>query len=144
MTFSIAARDGDAWGVAVASKFLAVGSVVPAVRPGVGAVATQSLARVAYLDEVLDALAAGTDVAAALGDAVAADEGRALRRSARSVRPAPRPSPVTAASPGPAGSPRRRALGLRDPGQHPDRAGGDRGDRRRPGSGRRASVSTTA
>ena len=60
MTFSIAAHDGDAWGVAVASKFLAVGSVVPAVRPGVGAVATQSLARVAYLDEVLDALAAGT------------------------------------------------------------------------------------
>ena len=80
MTFSIAARDGDAWGVAVASKFLAVGSVVPAVRPGVGAVATQSLARVAYLDEVLDALAAGTDVGAALRDAVADDEGRALRQ----------------------------------------------------------------
>ena len=59
MTFSIAARDGDAWGVAVASRFLAVGSIVPAVRPGVGAVATQSLARVAYLDEVLDALAEG-------------------------------------------------------------------------------------
>ena len=80
MTFSIAARDGDAWGVAVASKFLAVGSVVPAVRPGVGAVATQSLARVAYLDEVLDALAAGTEVTTALGDAVASDEGRALRQ----------------------------------------------------------------
>ncbi len=80
MTFSIAARDGDAWGVAVASKFLAVGSVVPAVRPGVGAVATQSLARVAYLDEVLDALAAGTEVGAALRDAVAADEGRDLRQ----------------------------------------------------------------
>ena len=56
MTFSIAARDGDAWGVAVASRFLAVGAVVPRVRPGVGAVATQSHARVAYLDEVLDAL----------------------------------------------------------------------------------------
>ncbi|HYN66740.1 MAG TPA: DUF1028 domain-containing protein [Ornithinibacter sp.] len=80
MTFSIAAHDGDAWGVAVASKFLAVGSVVPAVRPGVGAVATQSLARVAYLDEVLDALAAGAEVGAALQDAVAADEGRALRQ----------------------------------------------------------------
>lgn len=80
MTFSIAARDGDAWGVAVASKFLAVGSVVPAVRPGVGAVATQSLARVAYLDEVLDALAAGTEVGAALRGAVAADEGRDLRQ----------------------------------------------------------------
>ena len=80
MTFSIAARDGDAWGVAVASKFLAVGSVVPAVRQGVGAVATQSLARVAYLDEVLDALAAGTEVGAALDAAVAADEGRDQRQ----------------------------------------------------------------
>ncbi len=80
MTFSIAARDGDAWGVAVASKFLAVGSIVPAVRQGVGAVATQSHARTAYRDEVLDALSAGTDVAAALRNAVAADEGRALRQ----------------------------------------------------------------
>ena len=80
MTFSIAARDGDAWGVAVASKFLAVGSVVPAVRQGVGAVATQSLARVAYLAEVIDALAAGTEVGTALSAAVAADEGRAHRQ----------------------------------------------------------------
>jgi uncharacterized Ntn-hydrolase superfamily protein len=30
MTFSIVARSGDAYGVAVASKFIAVGSVVPA------------------------------------------------------------------------------------------------------------------
>jgi len=80
MTFSIAARDGDAWGVAVASKFLAVGSVVPAVRTSVGAVATQSLARVAYLDEVLDALSLGTEVGAALSAAVAADEGSDLRQ----------------------------------------------------------------
>ena len=80
MTFSIAARDGDAWGVAVASKFLAVGSVVPAVRQGVGAVATQSLARVAYLDELLTALAEGAEVRAALEAAVAADEGRAQRQ----------------------------------------------------------------
>jgi uncharacterized Ntn-hydrolase superfamily protein len=80
MTFSIVARDGDAWGVAVASKFLAVGSVVPAVRPGVGAVATQSLARVAYLDEVLDALSGGADATDALRAAVDADEGRAQRQ----------------------------------------------------------------
>jgi uncharacterized Ntn-hydrolase superfamily protein len=80
MTFSIAARDMDAWGVAVASKFLAVGSVVPAVRLGVGAVATQSLARVAYLDEVLDALERGDDVRSALDAAVAGDEGRVLRQ----------------------------------------------------------------
>jgi uncharacterized Ntn-hydrolase superfamily protein len=80
MTFSIAARDGDAWGVAVASKFLAVGSVVPAVRPGIGAVATQSLARVAYLDEVLDTLSGGARVEDALAAAVAGDAGRAQRQ----------------------------------------------------------------
>ena len=80
MTFSIAAHDGDAWGVAVASKFLAVGAVVPRVRPGVGAVATQSMARVAYLDEVLDALADGADTTDALAAAVAGDDGRHLRQ----------------------------------------------------------------
>ena len=80
MTFSIAARDGDAWGVAVASKFLAVGAVVPRVRTGVGAVATQSHARVAYLDEVLDALGQGATVTEALDAAVAGDDGRALRQ----------------------------------------------------------------
>ena len=50
MTFSIVARDastGDL-GVAVASKFLAVGAVVPSARAGVGAVATQAAANVAY------------------------------------------------------------------------------------------------
>ena len=80
MTFSIAAHDGDAWGVAVASKFLAVGSVVPAVRHGIGAVATQALARVGYHDDVLDALSGGASVGDALGAAVAADERRDHRQ----------------------------------------------------------------
>ena len=80
MTFSIAAHDGDAWGVAVASKFVAVGSIVPAVRVGVGAVATQSLARWAYRDEVLDALSGGATVGDALRAATAGDDGRALRQ----------------------------------------------------------------
>lgn len=80
MTFSIAAHDGDAWGVAVASRFVAVGSVVPAVRLGVGAVATQSMARWAYRDEVLDALGRGAEVGPALGAATAADAGRASRQ----------------------------------------------------------------
>ena len=46
MTFSIVARseDGESWGVAVASKFLAVGSAVPAAVAGVGAIATQAMA----------------------------------------------------------------------------------------------------
>jgi uncharacterized Ntn-hydrolase superfamily protein len=59
MTFSIVARlndgipgvAGPAWGVAVASKFLAAGAVVPGAWAGVGAVATQAFANVRYLPE---------------------------------------------------------------------------------------------
>lgn len=80
MTFSIVARQGEAHGIAVASKFLAVGAVVPGARLGVGAVATQSFARVAYLDELLDRLAAGEPAQAALDAATALDEGRETRQ----------------------------------------------------------------
>jgi uncharacterized Ntn-hydrolase superfamily protein len=66
VTFSIVGQVGDAFGVAVASKFPFVGSVVPAARLGVGAVATQALARVAYRDNALDALASGRDAAGAV------------------------------------------------------------------------------
>lgn len=48
MTFSIVANVGEAFGVAVASKFLAVGSVVPAARNGTGAVASQAFADVSW------------------------------------------------------------------------------------------------
>src|SRR5689334_11474513 len=50
MTFSIVGRsaDGESWGVAVASKFLAVGSAVPAAIAGVGALATQADANVSW------------------------------------------------------------------------------------------------
>ena len=50
MTFSVVGRsqDGASVGVAVASKFLAVGAAVPAVEAEVGAVATQSYANLAY------------------------------------------------------------------------------------------------
>ena len=50
MTFSIVGRDphtGDL-GIAVQSKFLAVGAVVPWARAGAGAVATQSYANTSY------------------------------------------------------------------------------------------------
>jgi uncharacterized Ntn-hydrolase superfamily protein len=49
-TFSIVAYDPEevAWGVAVASKFPAVGNVVPWARAGAGAVATQSYANPTY------------------------------------------------------------------------------------------------
>src|SRR5690242_11588124 len=80
MTFSIVARQGHAYGVAVASKFLAVGAVVPAARNGVGAAATQSYARVAYLEELLERLAAGEPAQAALDAATALDDGRQTRQ----------------------------------------------------------------
>lgn len=63
MTFSIVAWDPDPsppeWGVAVASKFLAVGSAVPWAQAGAGAVATQALANLAYGPEGLALLASG-------------------------------------------------------------------------------------
>ncbi|MFP3171254.1 MAG: DUF1028 domain-containing protein, partial [Sulfolobaceae archaeon] len=50
MTFSIVVYDPneEAWGVGVASKFLAVGALVPWLKPGVGAIATQALANLDY------------------------------------------------------------------------------------------------
>jgi uncharacterized Ntn-hydrolase superfamily protein len=61
MTFSIVARDPetDAVGVAVQSKFVAVGSVVPFASADAGAVATQSFANVAYGSDGLDLLREG-------------------------------------------------------------------------------------
>jgi uncharacterized Ntn-hydrolase superfamily protein len=61
MTFSIVAvdaRNGD-WGVAVASKFPAVGAVVPWARAGAGAVATQSWANTDYGSQALDLMEGG-------------------------------------------------------------------------------------
>jgi len=82
MTFSIVARDpanGDL-GVAVASKFLAVGSVVPWAMAEVGAIATQALANVSYGPDGLAALAGGNDAAMVLADLTAADDGRSERQ----------------------------------------------------------------
>ncbi|WP_027461030.1 DUF1028 domain-containing protein [Deinococcus murrayi] len=72
MTFSIVGRDpatGDL-GVAVASKFLAVGALVPFARAGVGAVATQSYVNPTYGPDGLRLLAEGRspqEVAAEFG-----------------------------------------------------------------------------
>jgi len=64
-TFSIAARDPDtdAVGVAVQSKFVGVGAVVPFASADAGAVATQSFANVAYGPDGLDLLREGHDAA---------------------------------------------------------------------------------
>jgi len=82
VTFSIVALDpatGDL-GVAVQSKFLAVGAVVPWARAGVGAVATQSYANVTYGPEGLDHLAAGRTATETLRRLTAADELREERQ----------------------------------------------------------------
>lgn len=76
MTFSIVARDGEAFGVAVASKFPFVGAVVPEVRLGLGAVATQALAKVGYRATALDALAGGGDAGAAVAACTEPDDDR--------------------------------------------------------------------
>jgi uncharacterized Ntn-hydrolase superfamily protein len=80
MTYSIAARDGKQWGVAVQSKFLAVGSVVPWAEPEVGAVATQAYANPRYGPEGLALLRAGLSAEDVVERLVSADEGRDERQ----------------------------------------------------------------
>ena len=82
MTFSIAARsaDGESWGVAVASKFLAVGSAVPAARAGLGAIATQSYANTSYKPRGLDLLAEGAYAQDVIDRLLADDDGREQRQ----------------------------------------------------------------
>jgi uncharacterized Ntn-hydrolase superfamily protein len=81
MTFSIVASDGTSWGVAVASKFLAVGNAVPAARAGVGAIATQSYANLAYRPEGLALLEKGLTAQETLDSLTTADELREQRQA---------------------------------------------------------------
>ncbi len=83
MTYSIVARDpetGDL-GVAVQSKFLAVGAVVPWARAGVGAIATQAFANVAYGPDGLAQLADGHAADDVLRRLVVADDQREHRQA---------------------------------------------------------------
>ena len=82
MTFSIVARsaDGVAWGVAVASKFLAVGAAVPAAKAGVGAIATQAYANLTYRPDGLRLLADGEPAQQVVDALTRADDGRAERQ----------------------------------------------------------------
>lgn len=75
-TYSIVAYDPDehAWGVAVASKFLAVGSVVSWAKAGAGAVATQSYAKMSFGPDGLALLSAGHSAQAVLDKLLAADD----------------------------------------------------------------------
>jgi uncharacterized Ntn-hydrolase superfamily protein len=61
MTFSIVGYDPieEEWGIAVQSKFLGVGAIVPWARAGVGAIATQSFANTAYGPNALELMEKG-------------------------------------------------------------------------------------
>ena len=82
MTFSIVACDEERayWGVAVASKFLAVGAYVPAGRAGAGALATQAFANLAYKADGLALLAEGRVATEVVAELTSPDEQRAQRQ----------------------------------------------------------------
>jgi len=81
-TYSIAACDLDAgrWGVAVQSKFLAAGSLVPWAEPEVGALATQAYANPRYGPEGLALLRQGLAAEEVVARLTAADDGREQRQ----------------------------------------------------------------
>lgn len=81
MTWSLLARDpSGALGVAVASRFFAVGALCPHVRARVGALSTQALVNPRYAKPGLDLLSEGTPPAEAIRILTAADEGRQSRQ----------------------------------------------------------------
>jgi uncharacterized Ntn-hydrolase superfamily protein len=83
MTFSIVGWDpfaGPEWGVAVASKFLSVGAIVPWAKAGSGAIATQAYANLAYGPDGLAFLEGGMDAEGTVNALLEADEGRDQRQ----------------------------------------------------------------
>jgi len=81
-TYSIVACDLQAaqWGVAVQSKFLGVGAVVPWAEPHVGAIATQAFANPRYGPDGLALLRDGLNAEETVERLTAADDGRAERQ----------------------------------------------------------------
>jgi uncharacterized Ntn-hydrolase superfamily protein len=81
-TFSIVGCDPatGSCGVAVASKFLAVGAVVPFAKAGVGAIATQSFVNLSYGTSGLKLLAGGLAAQAVVDKLTRADDGRETRQ----------------------------------------------------------------
>lgn len=82
MTFSIVACDVEeqAWGVAVASKFPAVGAVVPWAQAEAGAVATQSFANTSYGPHGLELISKGLSADETLAKLLQEDSDRELRQ----------------------------------------------------------------
>ena len=81
MTWSIVARAADgSFGVAVASRFFAVGALCPHARSGVGALTTQALVNPLYALPALDALERGEAPGAVVAALTGADAGRDHRQ----------------------------------------------------------------
>jgi uncharacterized Ntn-hydrolase superfamily protein len=81
MTWSLVARHSSgALGVAVASRFFAVGALCPAVMAGRGALSTQALINPLYAGEGLRALEAGVEATEVVRRLVEADAGRDTRQ----------------------------------------------------------------
>ncbi len=83
MTYSIVARCAETgqFGIAVASRFFAVGALVPHIRGRAGAVATQAFVNPLWGIEAADRLAAGQAPEAILADLRARDAGQAQRQA---------------------------------------------------------------
>lgn len=82
MTFSIIGRDAASGhlGVAIASRFFAVGALCPHVRGGVGALSTQALVNPLLGERGLELLAEGRDAAQTLAQLIDSDAGRDHRQ----------------------------------------------------------------
>ncbi|WP_042463059.1 DUF1028 domain-containing protein [Neobacillus dielmonensis] len=82
MTFSIVGYDPveKEWGIAVQSKFLGVGAVVPWAKAGVGAVATQSYANTAYGPKALEMMAEGKSAQETLDLILVGDPDKEMRQ----------------------------------------------------------------
>jgi uncharacterized Ntn-hydrolase superfamily protein len=82
MTFSIVGFDPkeQTWGVAVQSKFLGVGAVVPFAKAGVGAIATQSFANTSYGPNGLALLEQGKSAQEVLELLIKEDPDREMRQ----------------------------------------------------------------
>ncbi|WP_201715994.1 DUF1028 domain-containing protein [Rossellomorea arthrocnemi] len=82
MTYSIVGYDPEEkeWGIAVQSKFLGVGSVVPFAKAGVGAVATQSYANTSYGPLALQLMEEGKTAEEAMDIITQDDPERPLRQ----------------------------------------------------------------
>jgi uncharacterized Ntn-hydrolase superfamily protein len=81
MTWSIIARDeSGAFGVAIATRFFAVGALCPHAESGVGALSTQALVNPFYGKHGLDLLRAGVPAPEVVKNLTAPDEGRDHRQ----------------------------------------------------------------